>query len=144
MNPQGEGGSYSSAPPTPVERPFGQPSKSGHFARRSRRIALDGLMRIGELPVAVASLGAGRRAQGRATPALSSSTRRMRAWSDASRKNRVLEQFVVASWEDHLPQHETVTKRDQERRDRVREITDPAQPVTVTHWLSVNRAKRGP
>jgi hypothetical protein len=28
-----------------------------------------------------------------------------------------------------------VTVRDQERLDRVRALTDPAQPTAVTHWL---------
>jgi Transmembrane secretion effector len=48
---------------------------------------------------------------------------------------------VVASWNEHLRQHERVTKRDQGRFDRVRELPDPAHPVTVTHWLAVKRRK---
>jgi MFS family permease len=62
-----------------------------------------------------------------------------RAWHDSDDPARILEQFVVASWDEHLRQHERVTKRDQERLDRVRELTDPARPVTVTHWLAVSR-----
>jgi MFS family permease len=64
-----------------------------------------------------------------------------RAWRDASDGRRIIEQFVVASWDEHLRQHERVTKRDQERLDRVRSTTDPDHPVTVTHWLAVNPAK---
>ncbi len=64
-----------------------------------------------------------------------------RAWRDASDPTRILEQFVVASWEEHLRQHERVTKRDQARLDRVREMTDPARPATVTHWLALSPAK---
>jgi MFS family permease len=64
-----------------------------------------------------------------------------RAWQDASDLGRILEQFVVASWEEHLRQHERVTKRDQGRLDRVREMTDPGRPVTVTHWLALSPAK---
>ena len=64
-----------------------------------------------------------------------------RAWQDASDPSRILEQFVVASWDEHLRQHERVTKRDQGRLDRIRELTDPAHPVTVTHWLAVTRRK---
>jgi MFS family permease len=64
-----------------------------------------------------------------------------RAWQDASDSSRILEQFVVASWDDHLRQHERVTRRDQDRLDRIRELTDPAHPVTVTHWLAVNPRK---
>jgi MFS family permease len=62
-----------------------------------------------------------------------------RAWRDAGEPSRILEQFVVASWDEHLRQHERVTKRDQDRLDRVRQMTDPAHPVTVTHWLAVSR-----
>jgi MFS family permease len=64
-----------------------------------------------------------------------------RAWQDASDPSRILEQFVVASWDEHLRQHERVTKRDQGRLDRIRELTDPAHPVVVTHWLAVTRRK---
>jgi MFS family permease len=60
-----------------------------------------------------------------------------RAWQDAAEPSRILEQFVVASWDEHLRQHERVTRRDQDRLDRIRELTDPAHPVTVTHWLAV-------
>jgi MFS family permease len=59
-----------------------------------------------------------------------------RTWQDASDPGRILEQFVVASWDEHLRQHERVTRRDQDHIDRVRELADPARPVTVTHWLA--------
>jgi hypothetical protein len=64
-----------------------------------------------------------------------------RAWADSGNRSRVLEQFVVASWDEHLREHERVTKRDQERLDRVRQMTDPARLVTVTHWLAVTPKK---
>jgi MFS family permease len=67
-----------------------------------------------------------------------------RAWRDAADTSRILEQFVVASWDEHLRQHERVTKRDQDRLDRVRELTDPAHPVTVTHWLAVSPTETSP
>ena len=59
-----------------------------------------------------------------------------RAWRDASDPDRVLEQFVVASWDDHLRQHARVTRRDQDRLDRVVALTDAGQPPAVTHWLT--------
>jgi Transmembrane secretion effector len=55
-----------------------------------------------------------------------------RGLATASDPSRILEQFVVASWDEHLRQHERVTKRDQGRLDRIREPTDPAHPVAVT------------
>ena len=64
-----------------------------------------------------------------------------RAWTDSGNPSRVLEQFVVASWDEHLRQHERVTKRDQERLDRVRQMIDPAHSLTVTHWLAVTPDK---
>jgi MFS family permease len=64
-----------------------------------------------------------------------------RAWQDAGDPSRILEQFIVASWEEHLRQHERVTQRDQGRLNRIREMTDPAHPVTVTHWLALSRRK---
>jgi MFS family permease len=59
-----------------------------------------------------------------------------RMWRDASDPNRIVEQFVVASWQEHLRQHDRITRRDQERLDKIRSLTDPAQPTKVTHWLT--------
>jgi hypothetical protein len=69
-----------------------------------------------------------------------------RAWRDVTDPGRLLEQFVVGSWDEHLRQHERVTKRDQANLDRVRELTDPARPVSITHWvaLSPTRSPRHP
>jgi MFS family permease len=58
-----------------------------------------------------------------------------RVWQDAADPDRIVEQFVVASWDEHLRQHERVTGRDQERLDKVRSMTDPGHPAVVTHWL---------
>lgn len=59
-----------------------------------------------------------------------------RAWQDAADPARIVEQFTVTSWEEHLRQHDRVTARDQQRYDAIRSMTDPAHPVTVTHWRS--------
>jgi MFS family permease len=59
-----------------------------------------------------------------------------RVWRDASDPGRVLEQFVVASWAEHLRQHGRVTQRDQDRLDLVRGLTEAGQPATVTHWIA--------
>ncbi|HTU07719.1 MAG TPA: hypothetical protein VMG13_19350, partial [Trebonia sp.] len=55
--------------------------------------------------------------------------------------SRVLEQWVVASWDEHILQHDRVTRREQDHLNEIRELTDPAHPVTVTHWLSVSPRK---
>ncbi|MGO9883944.1 MAG: MFS transporter [Solirubrobacteraceae bacterium] len=78
----------------------------------------------------VAALYAGRLAR-RRTGAIS-----WRVWRDAADSGRVLEQFVVGSWDQHLRQHERVSRRDQQRLDQIRAMTDPDQPTTVTHWLA--------
>jgi predicted MFS family arabinose efflux permease len=62
-----------------------------------------------------------------------------RAWQDSNQPSRVLEQFVVASWDEHLLQHARVTERDQQRYDAIRAMSDPAHPAAVTHWLTPTR-----
>jgi MFS family permease len=67
-----------------------------------------------------------------------------RLWRDSRQENRILEQFVVASWDEHVRQRERVTKRDQERYAAIQALTDPARPPSVTHWLTAlsRRARR--
>jgi predicted MFS family arabinose efflux permease len=59
-----------------------------------------------------------------------------RVWQDGTEPSRILEQFVVASWQDLQLQQARVTVRDQQRYDAIRAMTDPAHPATVTHWLT--------
>jgi Transmembrane secretion effector len=59
-----------------------------------------------------------------------------KVWRDAEQPGRFVEQFMVASWEQHLRQHERVTQRDQERLERIVALTDPDHPMVVTHWLT--------
>jgi predicted MFS family arabinose efflux permease len=59
-----------------------------------------------------------------------------RVWQDAADPGRIVEQFIVASWEEHLRQHDRVTARDQGRLDKIRSMTDPAHPPAVTHWIT--------
>lgn len=61
-----------------------------------------------------------------------------RLWVDAADPGRVLEQFVVASWDEHLRQHERVSRRDQQRLNQIAEMTDPGRPPTITHWLGAH------
>jgi Transmembrane secretion effector len=65
-----------------------------------------------------------------------------RVWRDAADRGRVLEQFVVGSWEEHLRQHERVSRRDQDRLDVVKAMTDPSSPPVVTHWLTASGPAR--
>jgi predicted MFS family arabinose efflux permease len=59
-----------------------------------------------------------------------------RVWRDVTDPGRVLEQFVVGSWDQHLRQHERVSHRDQQRLEEINAMTDPSRPTTVTHWLA--------
>jgi predicted MFS family arabinose efflux permease len=59
-----------------------------------------------------------------------------RVWQDSADPNHVVEQFVVASWEEHLRQHERVTTRDQDRLNRVRALSDDSVEPTVTHCFT--------
>jgi hypothetical protein len=62
-----------------------------------------------------------------------------RVWQDAADPDRIVEQFVVASWEEHLRQHERATIRDSGRLSKIRAMTDPAHPATATHWLTAGQ-----
>jgi predicted MFS family arabinose efflux permease len=86
----------------------------------------------------VDALYAGRHAR-RRTGAVS-----WRVWRDAADPGRVLEQFVVGSWDEHLRQHERVSRRDQQRLDEIGAMTDPSRPTTVTHWLAAELNRNPP
>jgi Transmembrane secretion effector len=60
---------------------------------------------------------------------------RWRAWREVSQPERILEEFIVGSWDEVLRAQDRVSKHDQQRFERIRELTDPGQPPTVTHWL---------
>jgi len=66
-----------------------------------------------------------------------------RVWQDASDPSRILEQFVVASWDEHIRQHDRVSTRDQERLDSIRAMSDPGYPAIVTHWLTPQPGQAG-
>ena len=78
----------------------------------------------------IEKLYAGRRAR-RRTGAVSSCL-----WVDAADPRRILEQFVVGSWDEHLRQHERVSRRDEHRLTEIADMTDPRRPPTITHWLA--------
>jgi predicted MFS family arabinose efflux permease len=65
-----------------------------------------------------------------------------RVWQDAEDPDRVVEQFVVASWTEHLRQHERVTRRDADRLATIQAMTDPDRPAVVSHWLTPEQGSR--
>jgi len=59
-----------------------------------------------------------------------------RSYRDAEQPDRVLEQFTVPSWEEHLRQHSgRLTGADQQNLDRVRALSN--SPPTVRHLFTV-------
>jgi MFS family permease len=63
-----------------------------------------------------------------------------RAWRDVKDPDRIVEQFVVGSWEEHERQHARLTERDAERFDRVGGFAD--REPAVTHWSSAGTGSR--
>ena len=62
------------------------------------------------------------------------------AWDvfeDATEKGRFLETFMVASWLEHLRQHQRVTNADRVVQDAMREFDAAAEPK-VTHLIAAN------
>jgi MFS family permease len=54
-------------------------------------------------------------------------------WRDAEDPSRIVEEFLVANWEDHQRQHDRITVRDRARLDAVLQCTD--REPTVEHYL---------
>jgi len=59
-----------------------------------------------------------------------------RVWQELEQPGVFVENFMLASWEDHLRQHERVTVADRARQQRVRNLVDPQQPPVVTHLIA--------
>lgn len=59
-----------------------------------------------------------------------------RVWVDSADPRHVLEQFMVGSWEEHLRQHERVSRRDEQRLVEIDAMTDGDAQPTVTHWVA--------
>lgn len=57
-------------------------------------------------------------------------------WQDAADPERWIESFRVASWLDHLRQHERVTKADADVQARVAAFHRGEEPPRVDHWLA--------
>jgi MFS family permease len=102
------------------------------------QVTLEYRPRLGLERDLVEALYAGRHAR-RRTGAVS-----WRMWRDAADPGHVLEQFVVGSWDEHLRQHERVSRRDQQRLEKIKAMTDPSRPTTVTHWLADRPDRNSP
>jgi MFS family permease len=57
-------------------------------------------------------------------------------FQNAAFPSRYLESFLVASWAEHLRQHERATLGDVEVAERVKQFHRGTSPPTVKHWLA--------
>ncbi|OAF16428.1 MFS transporter [Bradyrhizobium neotropicale] len=66
------------------------------------------------------------------------------AWDifeDAAEEGRFLETFLVASWLEHLRQHQRVTNADRTVQDAIRQFDAKAEPK-VTHFVAASKVSR--
>jgi hypothetical protein len=49
----------------------------------------------------------------------------------------MVEQFVVASWDEHERQHARLTERDRARIQAVRALAEPGTDPRIVHWTQV-------
>ena len=62
---------------------------------------------------------------------------RWRYWRDVAHRNRFIETFIVASWLEHLRQHDRVTEADRAIQAKVNELhVGPSRPL-VRHWIAL-------
>ncbi len=59
-------------------------------------------------------------------------------YRDAAQPHHYLETFTVASWSEHLRQHQRVTVADRELEGRVRRLHSGPQPPKVDHFIATN------
>jgi hypothetical protein len=57
---------------------------------------------------------------------------------DPSTPERYLETFVIASWAEHLRQHERITIADKEIEDRALALQQPGTSPTTFHFIAVH------
>jgi MFS family permease len=67
-----------------------------------------------------------------------------RVWHELERPGRYVESFMLASWDQHLRQHERVTVADRARQQRVRDLLAVDQPPLVTHMIAADTRSARP
>jgi MFS family permease len=61
-----------------------------------------------------------------------------RVWRELDRPLHYFESFMVASWDEHLRQHERVTVADRARQQRVHDLVEPGHSPVVTHMAAAD------
>jgi MFS family permease len=67
---------------------------------------------------------------------------RWRLFRDAADAERLLETFLVASWAEHLRQHQRVTVADRELEDRALALQQPGTAPIISHFIATNGVAR--
>ena len=62
---------------------------------------------------------------------------RWRYRRDVSRRNLVIETFIVDSWLEHMRQHDRVTKADRLLQEEVNALHSGKSPPRVRHWIAL-------
>lgn len=62
---------------------------------------------------------------------------RWRYWRDVSHHNLIIETFIVASWMEHLRQHDRFTEADRAIQVSVNEFHIGASKPLVRHWIAI-------
>jgi hypothetical protein len=70
--------------------------------------------------------------------------RRWGVFRDTANLERLLETFVVASWGEHMRQHERVTITDRAVEERVHALQKPGTRPLVAHLIAPQVAKTSP
>jgi hypothetical protein len=68
---------------------------------------------------------------------------RWRLFRDTADPERFVETFIVASWAEHLRQHERVTFADQEVEEQARALQQPGTTPIVSHLIAVKNGNGG-
>ncbi|HEU5103123.1 MAG TPA: MFS transporter, partial [Roseiflexaceae bacterium] len=63
--------------------------------------------------------------------------RRWNLFRDAADPERILETFVVASWAEHLRQHERVTMADRQLEQRAQARLIPGTTPVISHFIAM-------
>lgn len=63
---------------------------------------------------------------------------RWRYWRDVTRNELVVETFIVASWVEHMRQHDRFTKVDRTVQEEVNSLHIGTSPPLVRHWIAIH------
>jgi hypothetical protein len=57
-------------------------------------------------------------------------------FEDAAKPGSYVEAYVVASWLDHLRQHERISRQDAQVQQRLKDLVVPGTEPVVTHYVN--------